>query len=95
MSEEIAIRTLEVLQEIRDGQNHHLLKQQEALDLQVANLELVKDQFERANKLQDRAENMQESADSLVANAKKSLKVILPIIFVLLMIVVWLIFRLF
>ena len=48
MSEEIAIRTLEVLQEIRDGQNHHLLKQQEALDLQVANLELVKDQFERA-----------------------------------------------
>jgi hypothetical protein len=91
MSEEIDIRTLEVLQEIRDGQNQHLLKQQEALDLQSANYELVKNQFERANALQDRAETMQESAAGLVANAKKSLLLIV----VLLVVAACLILRLF
>ncbi|MFT5609822.1 MAG: hypothetical protein ACI9LU_000314 [Polaribacter sp.] len=95
MNEEIYIKTLEVFQEIRDGQNQQLLKQQEALDLQAANYELVKNQFERANALQDRAETIQESAADLVANAKKSLLLVLPLIVVLLSVVAWLIFRLF
>jgi hypothetical protein len=95
MGEEIYIRTLEVLQEIHDGQNQHLLKQQEALGLQAANYVLVKNQFERANALQDHAETIQESAADLVANAKKSLLLVLPLIVVLLVVAAWLIFRVF
>ena len=86
---------LNVLDELREGQKQQLEKQTEALEIQRANFELVKEQFERANKLQDRAEKMQESGALLMAKAKKSFVVLIPIILVLLLALGWLILRMF
>ena len=86
-------RALDILEEIREGQKQQLAKQTEALELQRANFDLVKEQFGRANKIQDRAEKIQDAGAQLVATARKSVFVIIPIVVLLLLFVAWLIFR--
>jgi uncharacterized membrane protein (DUF106 family) len=88
-----AEKLLAALEELREGQKQQLAMQAEALELQRTNVALVEQQFERAKKMQDRAEKMQDSGAQLVATARKSMIVILPIILGLLLFVAWLIFR--
>jgi uncharacterized membrane protein (DUF106 family) len=86
-------QTLKVLEELRAGQQQQLKMQAEALDMQRANFDLIKEQYERANKIQDRAEKIQQSGAQLVANARKSMVVAIPVIVLLLGFAGWLLFR--
>jgi hypothetical protein len=67
--------------------------QAEGLALQRANVDLVKAQFERATKMQDRAEKIQDSGANLVAAARKSMIVVLPILAGLILFAGWLVYR--
>ena len=82
-----------ILKEIRDNQKLHLDRQAESLALQREQFALVQRQTERTERIQDRAEHIQESGAQLVAGARKSLAVILPIVIVLILYLSWLIFR--
>ena len=86
---------LKVLKELREGQERQLHQQSEALELQRANFALVKEQFDRATQIQDRAEKIQEPGAQLMAVARKSAKVVVPMILLLLLCIAWLIFRVF
>ena len=54
---------------------------------------MARTQFERADRLNDRAEKIQESGARMMATARKALVVLLPIIFFLLIYLTWLIMR--
>jgi uncharacterized membrane protein (DUF106 family) len=86
-------QTLNVLEELRAGQQQQLKIQAETLEMQRANFDLIKEQYERANKIQDRAEKIQQSGAQLVANARKSMVVAIPFIVLLLGFAGWLLFR--
>ena len=85
--------SLNVLQRIERNQQEQLDRQQAALDLQQEQFELVQKQFDRAEKLQVRAEKMQDSGAAMMGMARKAMVIILPIIFVLVIYLTWLIFR--
>lgn len=84
---------VDVLKEIRENQKIQIAKQTEALEMQLQNLQLVKRQFERAERIQDRAERIQDSGARLVAVARKSVFIVIPILVALLVYVSWLLFR--
>jgi hypothetical protein len=86
-------RLLQLLEEIRDGQRTQMERQQEALAMQREQLAVVRAQFERVERIQDRAENLQERSAQVIGVARKSLYVVLPILFALIAYVSWLIFR--
>ncbi len=86
-------RLLQLLEELRDGQRAQMERQQEALTMQREQLALVRAQFERAERIQDRAENLQERSAQVMGAARKSLFVVLPILFALIAYVSWLLFR--
>jgi uncharacterized membrane protein (DUF106 family) len=54
---------------------------------------MARTQFERAEKINERAERIQENSASMLGAARKALVVILPVIFFLLVYLTWLIFR--
>lgn len=83
---------LQVLNEIRDIHKQQLANQTEALAIQKQQFELYKQQFEKASKLQDRAEAIQESSKALVDKSRRLFAIILPIIFVLIAYLSWLMF---
>jgi uncharacterized membrane protein (DUF106 family) len=85
--------TLEVLRRIERNQQQQLDRQQAALELQQEQFDLVSVQFERAEKLQDRAEKIQDAGASMMGMARKAMVIMLPIIFVLVIYLSWLIFR--
>jgi hypothetical protein len=84
---------LELLKEIRENQRIQIARQEEALDLQRQNVDIAKRQFDRAEMIQDRAERIQDSGASLVAVARKSVFIVIPIIVILIGYVSWLLFR--
>jgi hypothetical protein len=82
-----------ILREIRDGQRLQLERQAEALALQREQLAVVQGQTERHERIQDRAENIQVKGAELMAVARKTLFVLLPLVGLLILYVSWLIFR--
>lgn len=86
-------RLIRVLEEIRDNQKVQIERQSEALALQREQFELVKKQTERTERIQDRAEQIQAKSATLVAGARKTLLVVLPILVILIAYVSWLLFR--
>lgn len=84
---------LDLLKQIRDNQKAQIAAQEEALDLQRLSYELARRQFERADRIQDRAEMIQDSGARLVAVARKSVFVVIPILVILIGYVSWLLFR--
>lgn len=84
---------VDVLEDILKNQEIQLQRQNEALEIQRKQFEMFKVQYERAERLQDRAEAMQDSGARLMGAARKSFIVILPIIFILIAYLTWLIFR--
>ena len=84
---------LRVLEQIRDDQRLQLERQAEALAMQREQVAMLRTQFERTERLQDRAEHLQERSAQVVGIARKSLFVVLPVLFALIGYVSWLIFR--
>lgn len=93
MTEQEIQRLTGVLEEIRDNQKVQLQRQSDALAVQREQFALVQKQAERHERIQDRAESIQAKGIQLMAVARKSLIVILPIVTVLILYLSWLIFR--
>lgn len=79
MDKDDAARIATLLEQIRDNQ--------------VAQLELVKRQAERTERIQDRAEELQAKSAGIVTTARRSLAFLLPLVILLIVYVSWLIFR--
>jgi hypothetical protein len=86
-------RIARLLEEIRDNQATQLARQAEALALQKEQFELIRRQAERTEKIQDRAEELQARGMGIMKTARRSLAIVLPIVFVLIVYVSWLILR--
>lgn len=86
-------RLTSLLQEIRDNQRIQVERQAEALALQRQQFDLVQRQAVRAERIQDRAEAIQEKGASLVTASRRALAVILPIVVVLIAWLSWLLLR--
>ncbi|MFN0039667.1 MAG: hypothetical protein ACKVP2_09165 [Burkholderiales bacterium] len=84
---------IQTLQEIRDNQKLQIERQQEALQVQREQFAMVRAQNERAMRLQDRAEVLQEKSGQIVGAARKVFIVVLPILIALIAYVSWLLFR--
>ncbi|MCB1559544.1 MAG: hypothetical protein KDI75_00340 [Xanthomonadales bacterium] len=82
-----------LLAAIRDGQREQLAKQDEALDMQRRQFEMAEQQFQRAEKLNDRAEQLQDRSSAIMANARRAMMIVLPLIFLALGVLLWLLFR--
>ena len=79
-------RLMAVLEQIRDNQAV-------ALAMQKAQFELVRRQVERTERIQDRAEELQERGMGIMKTARRSLAIVLPIVFLLILYLSWLLFR--
>ena len=79
MEKDDADRIATLLEQIRDNQ--------------LAQLELVKRQAERTERIQDRAEELQAKSAGMVTTARRSLALLLPLVILLIVYVSWLIFR--
>jgi len=86
-------RIAALLEQIRDNQATQLARQAEALALQREQFELVRVQAERAARLQDRAEELQTRGMGIMKTARRSLAIVLPIVFLLIVYLSWLLFR--
>jgi len=86
-------RLVQLLEEIRDGQKLQLERQHEALLLQRQQFAVFQEQAERTERIQRKAELLQDRGASLVGGARKVVAVILPVIVLLLVYLSWLLFR--
>jgi hypothetical protein len=86
MNDENARLLLTALKEISDNQKLQLALQREQFAL-------VQRQAERHEVIQDRAENIQAKGAQIMAVARRTLFVILPIVTFLILYVSWLLFR--
>ena len=86
-------RLLELLEEIRDGQKLQLERQLESLELQRRQFTVFQAQADRAERIQQKAELLQDRGASLVGGARKAVLVILPVIVLLIVYLTWLLFR--
>lgn len=86
MNDENARLLLTALKEISDNQQLQLALQREQFAL-------VQRQAERHEVIQDRAENIQAKGAQIMAVARRTLFVILPIVTFLILYVSWLLFR--
>jgi uncharacterized membrane protein (DUF106 family) len=79
MDKDDATRIVTLLEQIRDNQAEQLA--------------LVKRQAERAERIQDRAEELQAKSAGIVTTARRSLAIVLPVVVLLIVYLSWLIFR--
>src|SRR4051812_28900836 len=93
-SAEESARLVALLGELRAGQKEQLARQLEALELQRKQFAVFQEQAARAERIQQKAEFVQDRGAALVRGARKAAIVILPVIVVLLVYVSWLLFRL-
>ena len=84
---------LDALNALREGQKEQLGQQAITLQIQQEQFAMARKQFERAEALQDRAEVIQNAGASMMTIARRALVVVLPVLFVLLAWVTWLILR--
>jgi hypothetical protein len=79
-------RIARLLEDIRDGQRIQLERQTETLALQ-------KEQFQRTQKLQDRAEAIQDRSAQLVGRVHRFVPFAMAVVVILIGYVSWLLFR--
>ncbi|MGH8203047.1 MAG: hypothetical protein ACREST_00470 [Steroidobacteraceae bacterium] len=79
MDKDDVVRIASLLEQIRDNQAEQLA--------------LVKRQLERAERIQDRAEELQAKSAGIMSTARRSLAIILPVVVLLIVYLSWLIFR--
>lgn len=85
-------RLVGILEEIRDNQRLQIERQAEALSLQREQFAFIQKQNERTDRLQARAEAIQEKSAQLVAGSRKVVTIIIPIVIALIIYVSWLLF---
>ena len=93
MTDQEAQQLYSLLKDIRDNQKLQLESQAEALTLQREHYALIQRQAERHEHIQNRAESIQTKSAQLMALARKTLFVLLPIVTLLILYVSWLILR--
>jgi hypothetical protein len=86
MNDEHSQLLLAALKEISDNQKQQLALQREQFAL-------IQRQAERQESIQNRAENLQARGAQVVAVARRTLFVLLPIVTLLIIYVSWLLFR--
>lgn len=84
-----------LLTEIRDNQSRQLEQLAHALELQERQFSLVREQHERATRIQERAESLQDKSTSMVDRARKVFFIVIPLLLVLLVYATWLLFSYF
>jgi len=82
-----------LLREIRDGQKLALERQAESLALQCQQVQIVREQAARNERIQERAEKLQERSAGMMKAARIAMAIILPVAFALVIYLSWLIFR--
>lgn len=86
-------RTIALLEELREGQKLQLQRQLEALELQRRQFAAMQEQFARAERIQSKAELLQDRGANLVQGARKVFVIVVPVIVALIVYVSWLLFR--
>jgi uncharacterized membrane protein (DUF106 family) len=74
-----------------EEQHLELLRQGQVI--QREQFEMAKIQYEKARELQQRAESLQDKGAALMNVGRKAMAVVLPVIFILIIYLSWLIFR--
>ncbi|MFW5451867.1 MAG: hypothetical protein ACKE9I_09725 [Methylophagaceae bacterium] len=92
MSEQ-ADEQITLLREIRDNQKLQIERHAESLEIQKKQFSLYFEQYEKTVKLQDRAEAIQEKSGELVDKSRKLLAYLMPVIFLLLIYLAWILFN--
>ena len=93
MDPQDSARTAALLEQIRDNQVTQLARQAEALALQKEQYEVLRSQAERAERLQDRADELHTRGMGIMTTARRSIAIVLPIVFALIVYLSWLRFR--
>jgi hypothetical protein len=94
MNEDDAKRLAAAVEELRDGQKLQIERQLEALDLQRQLFAIVQNQAARTERIQDKAELLQDRSAKLVQGSRRFVVVLVPVIVALIVYVTWLIFKL-
>ncbi len=82
-----------LLEDIRAGQKQQLEHQREALELQRAQFAVFQEQAARAERIQQKAELLQDRGATLVKGARRVVLVIVPIILALIVYLSWILFH--
>lgn len=93
MNTEESAKLIALLEELRAGQKLQIEQQREALDLQRQQFSVFQEQAARAEKIQQKAELLQDKGASLVGRARKALVFILLVVVVLIAYVSWILVR--
>ncbi len=92
MDKEDVARLASLLQDIRDAQQEQLRRQDAALSIQRDHFEMAKTQYDRANAINDRAEQIQAKSAALIDRSGRVFKIVIPILLVLLVAAGWMAF---
>jgi len=82
MNDDLAVR---LLTEIRDAQNLQLTYQEEALQMQRVQFSAFQKNLEKAERIQERAEILQERSAQMVGFARKLIFFVIPVLILLLL----------
>lgn len=93
MDADESARLLALLEEIRGTQKLQLERQLEALELQRKQFTVFQEQASRSERIQQKAELLQDRGATLVRGARKTFLVVVAIIVVLVVYLSWLLFR--
>jgi hypothetical protein len=93
MNADESVNLIALLEEIRAGQKLQIERQAEALELQRQQFSVFQEQAARAEKIQQKAELLQDKGASLVGRARKALVFILLVVVVLIGYVSWILLR--
>ena len=93
MNDEESTKIVALLEEIRAGQTQQLANQLEGLELQRKQFAVIQEQAVRAERIQQKAELLQDRGATLVLGARKAFLVIVPVIVVLILYLSWLLVR--
>ena len=94
MHEDDTQRIAAALEELRDGQKLQIERQLESLELQRQQFAIVQNQAARTERIQTKAELLQDRGAKLVQGSRKFMMIIVPVIVALIVYVSWLIFKL-
>ena len=86
-------RIARLLEEIRDSQRTQAERQAESLAMQKEQFQLVVRQHEKAMKLQDRAEAIQEKSARLVRGVRVFVPFAITVVVILILYLTWLLLR--
>jgi hypothetical protein len=93
MNTDEAAKIARLLEELREGQKQQLEHQREALDLQRKQYAVFQEQAARGERIQQKAELLQDRGAALVRGTRKVVLIIVPIVVALIAYVSWLLFR--